>query len=173
MLDNFEQVVAAAPVVADLLRAAPGLKVIVTSRAALRISGEQEFPVPGLPAPPDPNQQSGLERLNLQGAEREIDLEALGQFAAVRLFIDRALAVRPGFTVTNENAPAVAAISARLQGMPLAIELAAARVKLLTPGRDPRPARPPTRCAGRRCARPAAPPADAARCHRLELRPPG
>ncbi len=133
VLDNFEQVVAAAPVVADLLRAAPRLKVIVTSRAALRISGEQEFPVPGLPAPPDPNQQSGLERLNLQGADREIDLEALGQFAAVRLFIDRALAVRPGFTVTNENAPAVAAISARLQGMPLAIELAAARVKLLTP----------------------------------------
>lgn len=133
VLDNFEQVVAAAPIVADLLRAASGLKVIVTSRAALHVSGEQEFPVPGLPAPPDPNQQSGLERLGLHGANREIDLDALGQYAAVRLFIDRALAVRPGFTVTNENAPAVAAISARLQGMPLAIELAAARVKLLTP----------------------------------------
>lgn len=133
VLDNFEQVVAAAPIVADVLRAASGLKVIITSRAPLHISGEQEFPVPGLPVPPDPHQRSGLERLSLQGTNREIDLNALGQYAAVRLFIDRAVAVRPGFSVTNENAAAVAAISARLQGMPLAIELAAARVKLLTP----------------------------------------
>lgn len=133
LLDNFEQVVAAAPIVADLLRAAPGIKAVVTSRAPLHISGEQEYPVPGLPVPPDPSQRSGLERLNLGGQARAIDPAALSHYAAVRLFIERAVAVRPGFTVTNENAPAVAAISARLHGMPLAIELAAARIKLLSP----------------------------------------
>ena len=133
VLDNFEQVIAGAPVVADLLRAAPALKVIATSRAALRISGEQEYPVPGLPTPPDPSQLSGLERMSLPGGQRGLDAAGVGQYAAVRLFIDRAMAVRPTFAVTNENAPAVAAISSRLQGMPLAIELAAARVKLLSP----------------------------------------
>ena len=133
VLDNFEQVTDAAPVVADMLRSAPGLKVIVTSRAALRVSGEQEYPVPGLPTPPDPSQLSSSDRLQLPGGSRVVDLEALGQYAAVRLFIERAVAVRPGFSVTNENAPAVAAISARLHGMPLAIELAAARIKLLSP----------------------------------------
>ena len=76
---------------------------------------------------------SGLERLNLGGETRIVDPVALGQYAAVRLFIERAVAVRPGFAVTNENAPAVAAISARLHGMPLAIELAAARIKILSP----------------------------------------
>ena len=133
VLDNFEQVVAAAAIVADLLRAAPGIKAIVTSRAALHVSGEQEYEVPGLPAPPDPSQRSGIERLTQGGGPRVVDLVALGQYAAVRLFIERAIAVRPGFAVTNENAPAVAAISARLHGMPLAIELAAARIKLLSP----------------------------------------
>jgi predicted ATPase/class 3 adenylate cyclase len=133
LLDNFEQVLAAAPIVADILRAAPDVTIIVTSRAALRVSGEQEYPVPGLPTPPDPSGLTGLERLQ-QGNETEaLDLAALGQFAAVRLFVERALAVRPGFTLTDENAPAVAAISARLQGMPLAIELAAARIKILSP----------------------------------------
>ncbi len=112
---------------------APGLKIIVTSRAALRVSGEQEYPVPGLPTPPDLATLSGLDRLQLPGEARVLDLAALSQYAAVRLFIERALAVRPGFTVTNANAPAVAAISARLHGMPLAIELAAARMKLLSP----------------------------------------
>jgi predicted ATPase/class 3 adenylate cyclase len=133
VLDNFEQVIPAAPVVADLLRAAPEIKVIVTSRAVLHVSGEQEYPVPGLPTPPDPSQQSGLDRMSLGGEARAIDPVALGQYAAVRLFIERAVAVRPGFAVTNENAPAVAAISARLHGMPLAIELAAARIKILSP----------------------------------------
>jgi predicted ATPase len=133
VMDNFEQVIDAAPVVADLLRAAEGLTVIATSRAALRISGEQEYPVPGLPTPPDPSQQSVLERMALPGGARGLDAEAVGQYAAVRLFIERAVAVRPTFAVTNENASVVAAISARLQGMPLAIELAAARVKLLSP----------------------------------------
>ena len=133
VLDNFEQVVAAASIVADLLRAAPDIKAIVTSRAVLHVSGEQEYEVPGLPAPPDPSQESGMERMTRGGGDRPIDLIALGQYAAVRLFIERAVAVRPGFSVTNENAPAVAAISARLHGMPLAIELAAARIKLLSP----------------------------------------
>src|SRR5436190_986952 len=133
VLDNFEQVVAAAPVVADLLRAAPDIKAVVTSRAVLHVSGEQEYPVPGLPTPPDPNHMSGLEQLSLAGETRIIDPVALGHYAAVRLFIERAVAVRPGFAVTNENAPAVAAISARLHGMPLAIELAAARIKILSP----------------------------------------
>jgi predicted ATPase/class 3 adenylate cyclase len=133
VLDNFEQVVSAAPIVAELLRAAPDIKAVVTSRAVLHVSGEQEYPVPGLPAPPDPSHLSGLERLNLGGETRIIDPVALGQYAAVRLFIERAVAVRPGFSVTNENAPAVAALSARLHGMPLAIELAAARIKILSP----------------------------------------
>jgi predicted ATPase/class 3 adenylate cyclase len=133
VLDNFEQVVAAGSIVADLLRGAPGLKAVVTSRATLRVSGEQEYEVPGLPTPPDRSHLSGMERLSMPGEDRAIDAESLGQYAAVRLFIERAVAVRPGFMVTNENAPAVAAISARLHGMPLAIELAAARIKLLSP----------------------------------------
>jgi predicted ATPase/class 3 adenylate cyclase len=133
VLDNFEQVVDAGAAVADLLRRCPNLRCLVTTRIALRISGEQEYPVPGLPAPPDTSRLSELERLNLPAGLRDLDAEALGQFEAVRLFIARASAVRPGFTVTNANAPAVAAISARLHGMPLAIELAAARIKLLSP----------------------------------------
>jgi len=133
VLDNFEQVVAAAPIVADLLRGSDGLKAVVTSRATLRVSGEQEYEVPGLPAPPDRSHLSGMERLSMSGEDRTLDVESLGQYASVRLFIERAVAVRPGFMVTNENAPAVAAISARLHGMPLAIELAAARIKLLSP----------------------------------------
>ena len=133
VLDNFEQVSAAAATVAELLRAAPDIKTIVTSRAVLHVSGEQEYPVPGLPTPPDPGHQSGLERMSVGGGARVIDAVALAQYAAVRLFIERAVAVRPSFSVTNENAPAVAAISARLHGMPLAIELAAARIKILSP----------------------------------------
>ncbi|MEO8571452.1 MAG: hypothetical protein ABI553_07090 [Chloroflexota bacterium] len=133
VLDNFEQVIAAAPIVADLLRAAPDIKAIVTSRAVLHVSGEQEYPVPGLPTPPDPGGQGGLDRMDIGGEAHPIDPVALGHYAAVRLFIERAVSVRPGFAVTNENAPAVAAISARLHGMPLAIELAAARIKILSP----------------------------------------
>jgi predicted ATPase/class 3 adenylate cyclase len=132
VLDNFEQVIEAGPLVADILRAASGLKIIATSRAALRVSGEQEYPVPGLPVPPDPGQLGGYETARLGGAAG-LDPATLSTFEAVRLFIARAVSVRPDFAVTNENAPAVAAICARLQGMPLAIELAAARVKLLSP----------------------------------------
>lgn len=135
VLDNFEQVVEAGAVITDILRAAPGVRVLVTSRAPLRVSGEQEFPVPGLPVPPDPGRQGGFERAQHGGrdAAAAIDPATLSTYEAVRLFISRARSVRPDFSVTNENAPAVAAICARLHGMPLAIELAAARVKLLGP----------------------------------------
>jgi predicted ATPase/class 3 adenylate cyclase len=133
VLDNFEQVIDGAPVISDLLRGAPRLTAIVTSRAPLRVSGEQEYPVPGLPAPRDILALSDLEKMNLPEGDRRLSAESATQYEAVRLFIARALAVRPDFRVTNDNAPAVAAIAARLHGMPLAIELAAARVKLLTP----------------------------------------
>ncbi|HEX6290052.1 MAG TPA: tetratricopeptide repeat protein [Herpetosiphonaceae bacterium] len=118
ILDNFEQVAAAAPVVADLLRAAPRLKVVITSRVVLRLYEEREFLVAPLQTP-NPRQLPPLERLS--------------QYAAVALFIERAQAVKRDFQVTNENAPAVAEICARLDGLPLAIELAATRTKLLTP----------------------------------------
>ena len=133
ILDNFEQVVSAGAVVVDLLRRCPGLKVLVTTRVALRVSGEQEYPVPGLPAPPDTRHLSEMDRLNLPRGLREHDIGTLAAYEAVRLFITRAMAVKPGFSVTNANAPAVAGIAAALHGMPLALELAAARIKLLTP----------------------------------------
>ncbi|HLO35073.1 MAG TPA: hypothetical protein VK194_03290, partial [Candidatus Deferrimicrobium sp.] len=133
VLDNFEQVIDGAPVVADLLRGASRVSIVVTSRAPLRVSGEQEYPVPGLPAPRDVLALSELEKMNLPAGERLLDASAATQYEAVRLFIARAVGVRPDFRVTNENAPAVAGIAARLHGMPLAIELAAARVKLLSP----------------------------------------
>jgi predicted ATPase/class 3 adenylate cyclase len=133
VLDNFEQVIEAAPVVADLLRASEGLCVIATSRAALHVSGEQEYPVPGLPVPRDILALSDLEKLNLPSGERALAAAGISQYEAVRLFIARAVAVKPDFQVTNANAPAVAGIASRLHGMPLAIELAAARIKLLPP----------------------------------------
>ena len=118
ILDNFEQILGGAPLVADLLRAAPGLAVIATSREALHIRGEQEYPVPALAVP-------DIRRLP--------PLAELSEYDAVRLFVQRARAIRPGFDLDEANAPAVAAICARLDGLPLAIELAAARVKLLAP----------------------------------------
>jgi predicted ATPase len=133
VLDNFEQIVDAGPIVADLLRDVPTLSVLVTSRAALRVSGEQEYPVPGLPTPPDLSQLSSLELASLPAAARTINVDALSTYESVRLFIARAMSVRPDFRVTNENAPAIAAIAARLHGMPLALELAAARIKLFSP----------------------------------------
>ena len=133
VLDNFEQVLAAGPVVADLLRDAPGASALVTSRAALRVSGEQEYPVPGLPTPPDLSQLSSLDLASLPADQRTVDAASLSTYESVRLFIARATSVRPDFRVTNDNAPAVAAIAARLHGMPLAIELAAARIKLFSP----------------------------------------
>jgi predicted ATPase/class 3 adenylate cyclase len=118
IVNNFEQVVEAGPVIEELLTAAPRLKVLATSRFVLSLRGEQEYEVPPL-KPPDP--------------ERLPDLLTLGGFDAVRLFTERAIAVQPRFRVTEENAPAVAEITARLDGLPLAIELAATRTKLLSP----------------------------------------
>jgi predicted ATPase/class 3 adenylate cyclase len=116
--DNFEQVAEAAPMLEELLSAAPALKVMVTSRVVLSLRGEQEYLVPSLDMP-DPG--------------RLPDVHALGRFEAVRLFTERAHAVQPGFRLTEENAPVVAEIIARLDGLPLAIELAATRTKVLTP----------------------------------------
>ena len=103
VLDNFEQVVGAGPTVADLLRRCPNLSALVTTRIALRVSGEQEYPVPGLPAPPDTRHLSEMERLNLPRAVREFDLETLTTYEAVRLFIARATSIKPGFTVTADH----------------------------------------------------------------------
>jgi non-specific serine/threonine protein kinase len=113
ILDNFEHVVTAAPDVASLLRACPHLSVLITSRDVLRLSGEYTFPVSPLTLP-DP------------GSVPHAD--ALLAFEAIRLFLARAEAVQPGFRLTEENAAIVASICVRLDGLPLAIELAAARV---------------------------------------------
>jgi len=124
VLDNFEQVLPAAPIIAELLQTAPRLKVMVTSRAALRLRGEHEFGVPPLELPPLSARAGGAENRTHT---------ILSQYEAVALFITRAQAVKPDFVITNANAPAVAEICVRLDGLPLAIELAAARTKLLTP----------------------------------------
>jgi predicted ATPase/class 3 adenylate cyclase len=133
VLDNFEQVLDAGASIADLLRDVPGLSALVTSRAALRVSGEHEYPVPGLPTPPDLSRLSSLELASLPAESRVVDAASLSTYESVRLFIARATSVRPDFRVVNDNAADVAAIVARLHGMPLAIELAAARVKLFSP----------------------------------------
>ena len=118
LLDNFEQVIEAASQVADLLTVSAKLKVLVTSREELRIHGERQFPVAPLVVP-------DLKRLP--------QLEALSEVGAVALFVERAHAVKPDFEITNENARAVAEICVRLDGLPLALELAAARIKILSP----------------------------------------
>ena len=118
LLDNFEHLLAASALVADLLQASAALKVLVTSRSALRIYGEHEFPVPPLALPESRQARSP---------------EALLRNPAVALFAQRAVAVKPDFTVTTENASAIAEICSRVDGLPLAIELAAARVKMLSP----------------------------------------
>lgn len=127
VLDNFEQVVQAAPALAELLQATLHLKVLVTSRELLRVSGEHNFPVPPLPLPPI---------LADQGAPRtlaSLPPERLGEYAAVQLFVQRAVALRPDFALTPDNALIVAGICCRLDGLPLAIELAAARVRHIPP----------------------------------------
>ncbi len=118
VLDNFEQVLESASLLDALLSAAPGLKVLATSRTALRLYGEHEFPVPPLSLP-DTGSLPPVEHLT--------------RYEAVRLFVDRARAIRPDFSLTEENAPAVIEICSRLDGLPLAVELAAARIKLLSP----------------------------------------
>ena len=115
VLDNFEQVTEAAPMVAELLAAAPGLVTLVTSRTVLRVSGEYELCVPPLAVPPSR------------------DAGNLDEYASVRLFMVRAGAAAPGFELTGRNAEAIAEICRRLDGLPLAIELAAARIRLLPP----------------------------------------
>ena len=116
LLDNFEQVVGAGPAVAELLAAAPGLKILVTSRELLRVYGEHDFPVPPLTLP-----CAGKSWRECSGSE------------AVRLFAERARAASPSFALTDANAAAVADLCAELDGLPLAIELAAARIRLFTP----------------------------------------
>jgi predicted ATPase len=118
LLDNFEQVAAAAPGLSDLLTGCPQLKILVTSRAVLHIRAEHEFPVPPLALP-------DLAQLPKS--------EMLSQYAAVALFLERAKAIKPDFQLTLANAHAIAEICVHLDGLPLAIELAAARIKLLPP----------------------------------------
>jgi predicted ATPase/class 3 adenylate cyclase len=119
ILDNFEQVIGAADNVADLLQQCSELKVLVTSREALTVRGEHLLAVPPLSVPDD-------------GAAR-MSAEQVAEYESVRLFVERAREARPGFALTDDNAAAVAEISSRLDGLPLALELAAARVKLFAP----------------------------------------
>jgi predicted ATPase/serine/threonine protein kinase len=118
LLDNFEHLVSAAPVISDLLSAGPKLKIVVTSQSPLHVYGEHEFPVPPLALP---------------DLKSPLPLDVLAGLPAIALFVERARAVKRDFALTTENAPAVAAVCARLDGLPLAIELAAARIKLLSP----------------------------------------
>ena len=118
VLDNFEHLLSAASLVSQLLTVNANLKMLVTSRAALHIYGEHDFPVPPL---------------NLPDAKSLPSLDALARYSGVALFVQRASAAKPGFELTQENAAAVAEICTRLDGLPLAIELAAARVKVLSP----------------------------------------
>jgi predicted ATPase/class 3 adenylate cyclase len=119
VLDNFEQLLpAGAPVASQLLQACPGVKMLVSSRAVLHVYGEQELAV---------------EPLGLPDHNARLRLEGLSQYEALKLFIERAIAAKPDFQATNENAPAIAGICERVDGLPLAIELAAARIKLFSP----------------------------------------
>jgi predicted ATPase len=117
VLDNFEQLISAAPAVAEILAAAPQLKIITSSRIALQLHGEHEYPVPPLDLP-----QSG-----------EATIEELTGNESVTLFVERARASNPNFALTKDNASSIADICRRLDGLPLALELAAARIKLLPP----------------------------------------
>ena len=118
VVDNVEHVAAAAPLLAELLAACPGLTMLATSRAVLRLTGEHGMSVPPLMLP-------DLARLP--------EVERLSHYEAVRLFVNRASAAKAGFVLTEENAVAVASICHRVDGLPLAIELAAARIQHLTP----------------------------------------
>jgi predicted ATPase len=118
LLDNFEQVVPAAPDLSELLTACPYLKILVTSRAVLHLHSEHEFPVPPLTIPAPVNSPP---------------LSDLSQYSAVALFLQRAQAVKPDFDLTEANAQAIVDICRHVDGLPLAIELAAARIKLLPP----------------------------------------
>jgi hypothetical protein len=119
LLDNFEQVIAAGPKVGSLLESCPRLRLLVTSREPLHLRSEHIQPVPPLGLP--------------HGDLKQQSLDQVTQSEAVRLFIERSLAVKPNFELTTENAPAVAEICSRLDGLPLAIELAAARSRVFSP----------------------------------------
>jgi predicted ATPase/DNA-binding CsgD family transcriptional regulator len=118
VLDNLEQLPAAGSVIADLLAASPGLRVLATGRAPLHVRGEHQYP---------------LAPLQLPGPVELGSLDDLAEVEAVKLFVERTRAIDPAFALTSENAAAVAGICARLDGLPLAIELAAARTRLFTP----------------------------------------
>ena len=118
ILDNFEQVVDAAPIVPAILQAGRGVSILATSRTALRIAGEREYPVPPL---------------TVASSDAAAGIEPLLESEAVRLFIDRAQAVRPDLALDEETVEAIADITRRLDGLPLAIELAAARVRVIAP----------------------------------------
>ncbi len=132
LLDNFEQVVDAAPIVAELLAGCPQLNVLVTSRVPLHVRGEKEIAVSPLALPPTMDDRRPMTDDAPSDLVSSRSL-VITQYAAVQLFIQRALDVQPTFTVTNANAPAVAEICYRVDGLPLAIELAAARIKLFAP----------------------------------------
>ena len=157
LIDNFEHMLESAPLLAELLALAPSLKILVTSRAALHVYNEHEFPVPPLALP---------------DARGSLPLEVLSQYSAISLFVQRAVAVKPDFELTEENASAVAEICSRLDGLPLAIELAAARAKILSPFRHAVPAGQPPSAFDRWLARPARATANSSASDRLELRPP-
>jgi predicted ATPase/transcriptional regulator with XRE-family HTH domain len=123
VLDNFEQVIAAAPHLAALLAACPQLKLLVTSREVLRLRAEQQFTVPPLALP----------TVHQHAVPRGLDLDVLGTNPAVRLFLQRAQAAQPQIHLTGSNAATIAEICRRLDGLPLALELAAPRLKLLSP----------------------------------------
>ena len=124
-LDDFEHVLPAAPQLGELLATAPGLTLLVTSRVALRLAGEQRLTVPALALPPLPDE--GPEASNALHASSSIE------YPSVELFVQRARAIAPTFALTETNARVVAEICRRLDGLPLAIELAAARVAVFTP----------------------------------------
>jgi predicted ATPase/DNA-binding CsgD family transcriptional regulator len=133
VLDNFEQILAATPIVADLLTYCRRLKVLVTSRASLHLYGEQEFPVPPLALP---GSNFGFQNTDfdaLVADQLTLDVKTLAEFAAIELFCQRVKAVKPDFALTPANAADVAKICIGLDGLPLAIELAAARIKFFSP----------------------------------------
>ncbi|MFN2138193.1 MAG: ATP-binding protein [Candidatus Promineifilaceae bacterium] len=118
LLDNFEQVVEAAPLVSELLASAPSLTILVTSRVPLHLYGERIYQV---------------EPLDIQDLSADVSPEQLARIAAVQLFVDRAGAVKSGFVLDKNNAEIIARICAKLDGLPLAIELVAARIRFLSP----------------------------------------
>jgi predicted ATPase/transcriptional regulator with XRE-family HTH domain len=133
VLDNFERLLSAAPLIADLLAACPHLTILATSRALLQIRSEQSLPVSPLELPFVPSLPPNADPLNADDLPTPQELKALAASPAVMLFVQRAHAVRPEFALTRENVADVARICWRLDGLPLALELAAARIRLLPP----------------------------------------